>query len=250
MQKIPVVTLPAPRPFTILSDFSATRPQIHGQLFGDDLFIRIQTPTQHFTRSVKSKVVQPRIAAEEEVSPTGGIVHSVNYLPLRRLKIILEELLLVTLGTSEKIQVHSSLCLGNTKLHAFSRFVSGHIKDLFSLGTATTGSDVVNLDVNFRLLFPTFVAEYRQELGECCLPNGQAFVAYPNRPMTLHRPTKNSLAVLNHKILEANSQVQNVKLGGHQTCLSINRLWHELCDMLRRLVGTTAPGHDDCSIQE
>ncbi|GFU73203.1 uncharacterized protein TNCV_2030731 [Trichonephila clavipes] len=59
--------------------------------------------------------------------------------------------------------------------------------------------------------------------------------------MTLHSPTENSLAVLNHKILEGNSQVQNVKLGGHQTCLSINRLWHELCDMLRRLVGTTAP---------
>ncbi|GFV42392.1 uncharacterized protein TNCV_4311231 [Trichonephila clavipes] len=68
--------------------------------------------------------------------------------------------------------------------------------------------------------------------------------------MTLHSPTENSLAVLNHKILEANSQVQNVKLGGHQTCLSINRLWHELCDMLRRLVGTTDPGHHDCSIQE
>ncbi|GFU92648.1 uncharacterized protein TNCV_4795761 [Trichonephila clavipes] len=63
--------------------------------------------------------------------------------------------------------------------------------------------------------------------------------------MTLHSSTKNSLAVLNHKILEANSQVQNGKLGGHQTCLSINRLWHELCDMLRRLVGTTAPGHHD-----
>ncbi|GFX85472.1 uncharacterized protein TNCV_3716441 [Trichonephila clavipes] len=61
--------------------------------------------------------------------------------------------------------------------------------------------------------------------------------------MTLHSPTENSLAVLNHKILEANSQVPNVKLGGHQTCLSINRLWHELCDMLCRLVGTTAPGH-------
>ncbi|GFX23726.1 uncharacterized protein TNCV_3596681 [Trichonephila clavipes] len=28
--------------------------------------------------------------------------------------------------------------------------------------------------------------------------------------MTLHSPTENSLAVLNHKILEANSQVQNV----------------------------------------
>ncbi|GFX67227.1 uncharacterized protein TNCV_2185741 [Trichonephila clavipes] len=74
--------------------------------------------------------------------------------------------------------------------------------------------------------------------------------ANPHRLMTLHSPTENSLAVLNHKILEANSQVQNVKLGGHQTCLSINRLWHELCDMLRRLVGTTAPGHHDCSIQE
>ncbi|GFW83555.1 uncharacterized protein TNCV_4590561 [Trichonephila clavipes] len=69
-------------------------------------------------------------------------------------------------------------------------------------------------------------------------------------PMTLHSPTENSLAVLNHKILEANSQVQNVKLGGHQTCLSRNRLWHKLCDMLRRLVGTTAAGHHDCSIQE
>ncbi|GFW98182.1 uncharacterized protein TNCV_2492351 [Trichonephila clavipes] len=50
--------------------------------------------------------------------------------------------------------------------------------------------------------------------------------------MTIHSPTENSLAVLNHKILEANSQVQNVKLGGHQTCLSINRLWHELCVLL------------------
>ncbi|GFV75285.1 hypothetical protein TNCV_1481311 [Trichonephila clavipes] len=59
--------------------------------------------------------------------------------------------------------------------------------------------------------------------------------------MTLHSPTGNSLAVLNHKIHRSNSQVQNMKLGGHQTCLSINRLWHELCDMLRRLVGTTAP---------
>ncbi|GFT88519.1 uncharacterized protein TNCV_263011 [Trichonephila clavipes] len=68
--------------------------------------------------------------------------------------------------------------------------------------------------------------------------------------MTLHCLTENSLAVLNHKILEANSQVQNVKLGGHQTCLSINRLWQDLCDMLRRLVGATAPGHHDRSIQE
>ncbi|GFT65295.1 uncharacterized protein TNCV_1559431 [Trichonephila clavipes] len=68
--------------------------------------------------------------------------------------------------------------------------------------------------------------------------------------MTLHSPTENSLAVLSHKILEAISQVQNVKLGGHQRCLSINRLWHELYDMLSRLVGATAPGDNDCSIQE
>ncbi|GFX24025.1 uncharacterized protein TNCV_2731301 [Trichonephila clavipes] len=68
--------------------------------------------------------------------------------------------------------------------------------------------------------------------------------------MTLHGPTENSQAVLNHNILEANSQVQNVKLGGHQTFLSINRLWHELCDMLCHLVGTTAPEHHDRSIQK
>ncbi|GFY12140.1 uncharacterized protein TNCV_3096941 [Trichonephila clavipes] len=114
--------------------------------------------------------------------------------------------------------------------------------------TATAGSDVLNLNVQFSMTFSDICG--RIPAGECCLPNGQAFVAYPHRPMTLHSSTENSLAVLNHKILEANSQVQNVKLGGHQTCLSINRLWHELCDMLRRLVGTTAPGHHDCSIQE
>ncbi|GFV34492.1 hypothetical protein TNCV_467061 [Trichonephila clavipes] len=49
--------------------------------------------------------------------------------------------------------------------------------------------------------------------------------------MTLHSPTENSLAVLNHKILEANSQVQNVKLGGQQMCLSINQLW-QCCAVL------------------
>ncbi|GFY19252.1 uncharacterized protein TNCV_4226161 [Trichonephila clavipes] len=73
---------------------------------------------------------------------------------------------------------------------------------------------------------------------------------HPSSPTLRKAKTVKSAAVLNHKILEANSQVQNVKLGGHQTCLSINRLWNELCNMLRRLVGTTAPGHHDCSIQE
>ncbi|GFW65040.1 uncharacterized protein TNCV_393061 [Trichonephila clavipes] len=111
--------------------------------------------------------------------------------------------------------------------------------------TATAGSDVVQFSMTFSNICGRISAKTRR-----ILPNGQAFVAYPRRPMTLHNPTENSLAVLNHKILEANSQVQNVKLGGHQTCLSINRLWHELCDMLRRLVGTTALGHHDCSIQE
>ncbi|GFW27531.1 uncharacterized protein TNCV_163711 [Trichonephila clavipes] len=118
--------------------------------------------------------------------------------------------------------------------------------------TATAGSDVVQ---SGRPIFDDFFEHLWPYIGnntanvvfqECC----QAFVAYPHRPMTLHSPTENSLAVLNHKILKANSQVQNVKLGGHPTCLSINRVWHELCDMLRRLVGTTAPGHHDCSIQE
>ncbi|GFV37565.1 uncharacterized protein TNCV_4981871 [Trichonephila clavipes] len=121
---------------------------------------------------------------------------------------------------------------------------------LFCYKTATAGSDVVQsgcpiFDDFFQHLWP-----YIKKHGECCLLNGQAFVAYPHRPMTLHSPTKNSLAVINHKILEANSQAQNVKLGSHQTCISINRLRHELCDMFRSLVGTTAPGHHDYSIQE
>ncbi|GFV94784.1 uncharacterized protein TNCV_1027821 [Trichonephila clavipes] len=118
--------------------------------------------------------------------------------------------------------------------------------------TATAGSDVVQ---SGRPIFDDFFHHLWPYIG-----NNTAnivfqmvkrlWVAYPHRPMTLHSPTENSLVVLNHKILEANSQVQNVKLGGHQTCHSINRLWNELCDMLRRLVGTTAPGHHDCSIQE
>ncbi|GFV85438.1 uncharacterized protein TNCV_3772621 [Trichonephila clavipes] len=120
-----------------------------------------------------------------------------------------------------------------------------------STQTATAGSDVVQPG---RPIFDDFFQHLKPYIGNntanVVIPNGQAFVAYPHRPMTLHSPTKNSLALLNRKILEANSQVQNVKLGGHQTCLSINRLWYELCEMLRRLVGTTAPGHHDCSIQE
>ncbi|GFU15431.1 uncharacterized protein TNCV_2700291 [Trichonephila clavipes] len=118
------------------------------------------------------------------------------------------------------------------------------------LRTATAGSDVVQSGRQIFDDFYNICGRISAIHGECCLPNGQAFVPYPHRPMTLHSPTENSLAVLNHKILEANSQVQNVKLGGYQTCLSINRLWHELWDMLRRLVGTTAPGDHDWPIQE
>ncbi|GFS79157.1 uncharacterized protein TNCV_4408611 [Trichonephila clavipes] len=107
-----------------------------------------------------------------------------------------------------------------------------------------------DLDVQFSMTFSNICGRISAITRRMLSSNGQAFVAYPHIPMTLHSPTENSLAVLNHKILEANSQVQNGKLGGHQTCLSKYRLWHELCDMLRRLVGTTAPGHLDCSIQE
>ncbi|GFU85357.1 uncharacterized protein TNCV_2386621 [Trichonephila clavipes] len=113
--------------------------------------------------------------------------------------------------------------------------------------TAMAGSDVVQ---SGRPIFDDFFQHLWPYIG-----NNTANVVFQMVKrlwlirMTLHSPTKNSLVVLNHKILEANSQVQNVK-NGHQTCLSINRLWHELCDMLRHLVGTTAPGHPDCSIQE
>ncbi|GFX10779.1 uncharacterized protein TNCV_3929191 [Trichonephila clavipes] len=83
--------------------------------------------------------------------------------------------------------------------------------------TAMAGSDVVQ---SGRPIFD----EFFQHLWPCIGNNTanvvyqmvKRFVAYPHRPMTLHNPTENSLAVLNHKILEANSQVQNVKLGGHQ----------------------------------
>ncbi|GFW15901.1 tigger transposable element-derived protein 1 [Trichonephila clavipes] len=125
-------------------------------------------------------------------------------------------------------------------------------KNYIKAMTATAGSDVVQ---SGRPIFDDFFQHLWPYIGNNTTNvvfqmGSSVCVAYPHRPMTLHRPTENSLAVLNHKILEANSQVQNVKLGDHQTCLSINRLWHELCGMLRRLVVTTAPGHHDCSIQE
>ncbi|GFV83564.1 uncharacterized protein TNCV_5120541 [Trichonephila clavipes] len=134
---------------------------------------------------------------------------------------------------------------------AVSQLMKISPKMMKTLKTATAGLDVVQ---SGRPIFDDFFQHLWPYIG-----NNTANVVFQMvkrlwliriRPMTLHSPTENSLAVLNHKILEANSQVQNVKLGGHQTCLSINRLWHELCDMLRRQVGITAPGHHDCSIQE
>ncbi|GFV66029.1 uncharacterized protein TNCV_1440361 [Trichonephila clavipes] len=128
--------------------------------------------------------------------------------------------------------------------------VALHFKYDFWDRTTTAGSDVVQ---SGRPIFDDFFANICGRIS--AITRRMLSFKWSNvcglsahRPMTLHSPTENSLEVLNHKILEANSQVQKVKLGGHQT--SINRLWHELCDMLRRLVETTAPGHHDCSIQE
>ncbi|GFS65121.1 uncharacterized protein TNCV_204301 [Trichonephila clavipes] len=128
--------------------------------------------------------------------------------------------------------------------------VALHFKYDFWHRTATVGSDAVQSGRPIFDDFSNICGRITTITRRMLFANVQSFLAYPHRPMTLHSPTENSLAVLNHKILEANSQVQNVKLCGHQTCLSINRLWHELCDMLYRLVGTTAPGHHDCSIQK
>ncbi|GFU91307.1 uncharacterized protein TNCV_4366521 [Trichonephila clavipes] len=116
--------------------------------------------------------------------------------------------------------------------------------------TATAGSDVVQIGCP---IFDDFFQHLWPYIG-----NNTANVVFQmvkrlwliRIDQRLYIAPQKIVAVLNHKILEANSQHQNVKLGGHQTCLSINRLWHKLCDMLRRLVGTTAPGHHDCSIQE
>ncbi|GFX44083.1 uncharacterized protein TNCV_4118791 [Trichonephila clavipes] len=120
--------------------------------------------------------------------------------------------------------------------------VALHFKYDFWHRTATDGSDVVQ---SGRPIFDDFFQHLWPYIGH----NTANVVFQMVKRMWLIRIC-GLYAALNHKILEANSQVQNGKLGGHQTCLSINRLWHELCDMLRRLIRTTAPGHHDCSIQE
>ncbi|GFS84017.1 adhesion G protein-coupled receptor B2 [Trichonephila clavipes] len=82
--------------------------------------------------------------------------------------------------------------------------VALHFKYDFWHRTATAGSDVVQsgrpiFDDFFQHLWPYF----GNSTAKYCLPNSQAFVAYPHRPMTLDSLTENSLAMLNHKILEA-----------------------------------------------
>ncbi|GFV87988.1 hypothetical protein TNCV_3241381 [Trichonephila clavipes] len=74
--------------------------------------------------------------------------------------------------------------------------------------TATAGSDVVQSGRQFSMTFSNICGRISAITRRMLSSNRQAFVAYPHRPMTLHSPTENSLAVLNHKTLEANSQVK------------------------------------------
>ncbi|GFX91281.1 hypothetical protein TNCV_1246961 [Trichonephila clavipes] len=78
--------------------------------------------------------------------------------------------------------------------------------------TAMAGSDVVQ---SGRPIFDDFFQHLWPYIGNntanVVFQMVTCLVAYPHRPMILHRPTENSLAVLNHKNLEANSQVQSVK---------------------------------------
>ncbi|GFU15207.1 uncharacterized protein TNCV_1784761 [Trichonephila clavipes] len=87
-----------------------------------------------------------------------------------------------------------------------------------SVRTARAGSDVVQsgrpiFDDFFQHLWPYIGNNTANVVFQMIK---RLFVTYPHRPMNLHSPAENTLAVLNHKILEGNSQVQNVKLGGHQ----------------------------------
>ncbi|GFV16784.1 adhesion G protein-coupled receptor B2 [Trichonephila clavipes] len=84
-----------------------------------------------------------------------------------------------------------------------------HFKFDFWHRTATAGSDAVQsgrpiFDDFFQHLWPYIVSNTANVVFQMV----KRFVAYPHRPMPLHSPTENSLAVLNHKILEANSQVK------------------------------------------
>ncbi|GFT06909.1 hypothetical protein TNCV_2132471 [Trichonephila clavipes] len=78
--------------------------------------------------------------------------------------------------------------------------------------TATAGSDVIPSGRQFSMTFSNICGRISAitRRMQVVFQNGQAFVAYPHRPMTLHSPTENSLGVKSQD-LEANSQVQNVK---------------------------------------
>ncbi|GFV16996.1 hypothetical protein TNCV_461601, partial [Trichonephila clavipes] len=53
---------------------------------------------------------------------------------------------------------------------------------------ATAGSDVVQSGRPFSMT-PNICGRISgNNTANVCLPNGQAFVAYPHRPMTLHSP--------------------------------------------------------------
>ncbi|GFW86497.1 uncharacterized protein TNCV_4332811 [Trichonephila clavipes] len=78
--------------------------------------------------------------------------------------------------------------------------------------TATAGSDVVQ---SGRPIFDDFFQHLWPYIGNNTanvvfqMVKGLWLIRIDQR--LLHSPTENSLAVLNHKILEAKSQVQNVK---------------------------------------
>ncbi|GFU67258.1 hypothetical protein TNCV_4130121 [Trichonephila clavipes] len=115
--------------------------------------------------------------------------------------------------------------------------------------TATAGSDVVQSGRPIFDDFSNICGRISAITRRMLFSNGQAFVAYTHRPMTLHSPTENSLVVLNHKIMEDTTGSKR-EIRRSQTCLSINRLSGTSCVILRRLVGTQLLGHHDYSIQE
>ncbi|GFV16981.1 hypothetical protein TNCV_1426811, partial [Trichonephila clavipes] len=103
--------------------------------------------------------------------------------------------------------------------------------------TATAGSDVVQsgrpIFDDFSNICGRISAITRRMLSS----KWSSVVAYLHSPMPLHSPTENSLAVLNHKILEANSQCPkreirrspNVSFNKSIVCTSC-------VDILRRLL--------------
>ncbi|GFT28558.1 hypothetical protein TNCV_429541 [Trichonephila clavipes] len=98
-----------------------------------------------------------------------------------------------------------------TFFYSKDTLVALHFKYDFWQRTATAGLDVVQsgrpIFDDFSNICGPISAITRRMLSS----KWSSVCGYPHRPMTLHSPTKYSLEVLNHKVLEANSQVQNVK---------------------------------------